>query len=76
MKTITDFIAIESSGWDECGDFGDLQLYDAKLVVDTKKFKAGDVVDTISFLFTKSICQIYHDNGKIIEEFPIKLIIK
>lgn len=81
---ITDSIAKDGTGWDEAGEFGDLQLYDATLMVDTKKFKAGDKVDCITFLFSKSICQIWQPKGKVddkygfhetemIEEFPIKL---
>ena len=84
MKSITDSIAINPSGWDELGD-GDIQLYDATLVVDTKKFKKGDKVDCVSFLFSQSICQLWRKaekkmgndvtSSEKIEEFPIKLVI-
>ena len=83
-KLITDFIVESSTGWDMAGDWGDLQLYNAKLAVDTRKFKKGDVVNCITFLFSQSLCQIYQPVGKkvdgfqetaIVEEFPIKLSI-
>jgi hypothetical protein len=85
MKSITDSIAINPSGWDEVGE-GDIQLYDATLVVDTPKFKRGEKVECITFLFTKSICQLWRKSSKpttdsgytateVVDEFPIKLII-
>ena len=81
---ITDSIVSSSSGWDECGDYGDIQLYDAVLAIDTPKFKKGDKVDTVSFVFTQSICQVWQKGitdstgftpVEKIDEFPIKLII-
>lgn len=82
---ITDSIAVDPSGWDEAGDYGDLQLYNATLVVDTPKFKKGTKVKTITFLFTQSLCQIYDVSGPkdedgfqptaVVDEFPIKLAI-
>lgn len=85
---ITDSIAKDASGWDEAGNWGDVQLYDATLVVDTPKFKAGTKVEVITFLFSESRCQIWKSvplpepkdktDGRIsgtemIDEFPITL---
>jgi hypothetical protein len=82
-KFITNSIVESSSGWDECGEYGDVQLYDAVLAVDTKKFKKGDKVDTVSFMFSQSIVQIYMKSAtekdgftpvEVVEEFPIELV--
>jgi hypothetical protein len=83
FNSITDSIAKDASGWDEAGDWGDLQLYDATLQIDTKKFKKGDKVDCITFLYSQSICQLYRPVGEtdingftateLVEEFPITL---
>lgn len=78
-------IVSSSGGWDEAaGDYGDFQLYDAVLAIDTRKFKKGDKVSTITFLFSRGLCQIWAEKGErlengcqkmeIVEEFPIKLI--
>lgn len=71
---ITNFIAKDFDGWDEVGD-GDIQLYNATLQVDTPKFKKGDKVENIAFLYTLSKCQIINKEGDVVDEFPIKLVI-
>lgn len=82
-KFITDSIIKDSTGWDEAGDYGDLQLYDGILQIDTVKFKKGDKISCASFMFTQSICQLHQPKGKMkdgfqatemIEEFPIGLV--
>lgn len=85
MKSITDSIAVNPNGWDEVSEYGDIQLYGATLVVDTPKFKKGEKVDCITFLFSQSICQLWRKaekkignavaSSEKIEEFPIKLVI-
>ena len=85
MKPITDSIAINPSGWDEVGEYGDLQLYGATLIIDTPKFKKGEKVDCISFLFTQSLCQLWKKaekkmgnsvaSSEKVDEFPIKIVI-
>jgi len=77
---ITDWIAKDCSGWD--GDIESIQLYDATLVIDTPKFKAGTKVEVISFDFIKSKCEIFGPrNGEpgsqqeILDSFSIKLVI-
>lgn len=75
---ITDWIAKDSSGWD--GDIESIQLYNATLVVDTPKFKAGTRVEVINFDFIKSKCEIFGPRigepggeQEILDTFPIKL---
>lgn len=83
---ITNSIVAESTGWDECGDYGDIQLYNAKLAVDlSPSFKKGDVVETIVFMFSESKIEIYescHEKtrfgqtpNRIVGTFDIKLSI-
>jgi hypothetical protein len=81
---VTSSIVSYSSGWDEAGEPGDIQLYDAILAVDTKKFNKGDVISTVTFLFSKSMVQLYQPTGEVdgdctkmavVEEFPIKLVV-
>jgi hypothetical protein len=81
---ITKSIVSSSGGWDEAGEYGDIQLYDAVLAIDTRKFKKGDKVKTITFMFSCGICQIWAEKGRklengvqkmqIVEEFPIRLV--
>ena len=81
---ITKSIVSSSSGWDEAGDYGDVFLYDAVLAIDTKKFKKGDKVSSVAFMFSCGICQILDTTGKtlengvkevyVAEEFPIRLV--
>ena len=80
---ITDSIVLSSEGWDEAGEHGDVQLYGAVLAVDTKKFKQGQRVETIAFLFSKSVCQIWDKKGEVengvqpmevVEEFGLTLV--
>ena len=80
---ITDSIVLASEGWDGAGEYGDVQLYGAILAIDTKKFKRGQRVETITFAFSKSICQIWDKKGKeengvqpmeVIEEFGLTLV--
>jgi hypothetical protein len=60
--------------WDEAGDYGDSQLYDAVLAIDTKKFKKGDTISVATFLYSKGICQLWNKEGaEIVEEFNIVL---
>ena len=82
-NSIINSIVSNHNGWDECGEYGDLQLYDATLAIDTKNFKKGDMVECIAFIFSKGVCQImkslpvYEDGfipTKIVEEFKLKLI--
>ena len=82
-NSIVDSIVSNHNGWDECGEYGDLQLYDVTLAIDTKNFKKGDMVDCITFMFSKGICQIMQslpadEDGfiqtKIVEQFKLKLI--
>jgi hypothetical protein len=81
MNAITDSIAINHSGWDDIGEYGDIQLYDATLVVDTPKLKKGTKVDVVAFLFSKSQYEIYKKLGKgptsveIVDKFPLKLVV-
>jgi hypothetical protein len=80
---ITDSIVSSCGGWDEAGEYGDVQLYQAVLAIDTKKFKKGQTVETISFVFSKSLCQIWDKAGcesadgcqpmEVIEEFALVL---
>jgi len=73
-KSITDCIITNSTGWDELDD-GDIQLYNGILQIDTPKFKKGDKVDNVSFIFSKSMCEIIDKDGNLLDSFPIKLII-
>jgi hypothetical protein len=80
---ITKSIVSSSAGWDEAGDYGDIFLYDAVLAIDTKKFKKGDKVSSVAFMFSCGVCQIWDKTGKtlengvqemqVVEEFPIRL---
>jgi hypothetical protein len=74
MKNITEQIIANSTGWDEAGDYGDVQLYNGILQVDTAKFKKGDKISTATFLFTQSILQLWNKEGSgLVEEIPLKL---
>jgi hypothetical protein len=79
---VTKSIVASSTGWDMAGDYGDIQFYNATLATDTNKFKKGDVVETISFMFTTGICQLLKTSGpekdgcspcEVVEEFPISI---
>lgn len=82
-KSIISTIISEYERWDEAGgDYGDIQFYNAKLAIDTKKFKKGDVVKCVTFMFSESVCQLWTDGKKepdgftpteVLEEFQIKL---
>jgi hypothetical protein len=72
---ITSSLIASSGGWDEAGDYGDIQLYDAVLACDTKKFNKGDKIKCVTFLFSKSIVQFW-DGADMVEEFPISLIVE
>ena len=64
-KNITNSIVASYKGWDEGGgDYGDVQLYDVVLAVDTKKFKKGDVVTcTVSAIQEAGIEVTLGDQG-------------
>lgn len=79
-KLITNQIATidtdKDGGWDEAGEYGDIQLYNATLVVDTPGgIKAGTKIDSIAFIFSQSLCELYDEDGKSLEKFPLKLSI-
>lgn len=83
QNDVTSTIIESSTGWDEAGDYGDIQFYDAVLAINTRKFKKGDKVSTVTFLLNQSKCQIYQKSGpsvdgftpeKVVEEFGIKLV--
>ena len=76
-KNITNSIVASYKGWDEGGgDYGDVQLYDVVLAVDTKKFKKGDVVQCATFLFSESKVQLWNKSGtEIIEEIQLGLVL-
>jgi hypothetical protein len=73
QKPITDYIIQDSTGWDEAGDFGDVQLYNGVLQIDTPKHRKGDIIECTTFLFTKSIVQFYNKEGNVVEELSLKL---
>lgn len=76
MKLITDCIALNATGWDEAGGgYGNIQLYDAVLRIDTPQFKAGTKVDSIAFLWDESRCVIYNAEGETVDSFPLTLTI-
>ncbi len=68
-KDISSSIIESSSGWDEAGDYGDIQFYDCKLAIDTKQFKKGDFVKTITFLYSQGLVQLWnYDEEKLKKE--------
>jgi hypothetical protein len=81
-KLLTSSIVSASSGWDMAGEYGDIQLYDATLAIDTKKFKKGDVISCVTFLFSQSLVQLWQpvgpkvdgfQSGEVVEEFSVTL---
>lgn len=72
-KPITNQIIENPTGWDEAGDFGDVQLYNGTLTIDTKNHRKGDVIPTAAFLFTLGVAEFYNDEGEITETFEMKL---
>ena len=75
-KPITNQIIEDATGWDETGDFGDVQLYNGKLMVDTKNHRKGDVIPTAAFLITRSVAEFYNEQGEITETFELQLSLK
>ena len=72
-KPITDQIIEEATGWDEAGDFGDVQLYNGKLRIDTVKHKKGEVISCAAFLFTQGVAEFYDEAGAVTETFTMNL---
>ena len=73
-KDVTKSIVASSRAWDEAGDYGDVQFYDATLACDTQKFKKGDVVGCIVFSFTTNCCEILNEAGtEVAERFALDL---
>lgn len=77
MKELTGFEShiLESwEGWD--GDQEVMQFYDAVLKVDTKNFKKGDKISTVTFLMNKSVVQFWDVENDLVEESKFKLELK
>jgi hypothetical protein len=73
---ITNDIVSSYAEWDEINEFGDVQLYDAILAVDTPKFKKGDKVGIIVFIFSESKAEIYRSGYlEPLDSFGLKLSI-
>ena len=74
-NNIASSIVESFEGWDECGIYGDAQLYDVVLAIDTKNFKKGDKINTVTFLLSESTCVFYNEDGtEVLETFKLKLI--
>lgn len=67
--SLTDQIAINPSGWDEL-DVMDIIIYDATLVQNTRKFKKGDIIESIAFMTSSSTIELYQD-GEVAETIPM-----
>lgn len=60
------------TGWDEAGDYGDIQFYNCTLVRDIGEFKAGQVVQVITLLISKGVIQFWNDDGStMLKEYKL-----